>query len=394
MSSYLAPHGERLSATLFGVLVGGIGAWLLYRKLGLPFVSPQLRNMSVSRMKYLLAGTFFLGASPAFGMDLVSGALTRTVLVGLALLAGAIAVLATLLSKLWGTVGAIIATIPLVAVYLYIVGVDNAGTAVHCAAYQFDGWAIYFTMCICAGLFRMHIDTEGARQLRAETELELAHQLQNQLLLTPASEATPGFAVESVYQPASEVGGDFFFVFPGPDGSLTAIVGDVSGKGLVAAMRVSMILGVLRREPFGEPARVLRGLNEALLPRGGNSQSGLEFTTACCVHIEHSGRYRLANAGHVPPFVDGMEIGTPPALPLGLAADQVYVEVCGVLPAGKRLVLMSDGVVEARSGSGELYGFERVAELTKKPAQEIANVAIRFGQEDDISVLTIACASN
>ena len=78
---------------------------------------------------------------------------------------------------------------------------------------------------------------------------------------------------------------------------------------------------------------------------------------------------------------------------LGLAAAQDYVEVCGLLPAGKRLVLMSDGVVEARSKSGELYGFERLAELTKKPAQEIADVAKRFGQEDDISVLTIACAA-
>lgn len=243
-------------------------------------------------------------------------------------------------------------------------------------------------MAACVALFRRHINTEGARQLRAETELELAHWLQNQLLLT---QTTPGFAVESVYQPASEVGGDFFLVSPGPDGSLNAIVGDVSGKGLVAAMRVSMILGVLRREPSRDPAEVLRGLNEALLPQGATSQPRLEFTTACCVHIEHSGRYRLANAGHISPFVDGVEIRTPPALPLGLAADQDYVEVCGLLAAGKRLVLMSDGVVEARSGSGELYGFERLAELTKKSAREIADVAMRFGQEDDISVLTIAC---
>ena len=68
--------------------------------------------------------------------------------------------------------------------------------------------------------------------------------------------------------------------------------------------------------------------------------------------------------------------------------------MCGLLAVGKRLVLLSDGVVEARSRSGELYGFERLAELTKKPAQEIANVAMRFGQEDDISVLTIACVTN
>jgi hypothetical protein len=352
--------------------------------------------MSVRRMKYLLAGTFFLGAAIAFEMDLINGVLGRTTLVGLALLLGALLSLVMLLGKLWGVAGRLVPVIPLVVVAHYI-GTHNAGTKAQGAlafAYQFDGLGIFLAMVLCVQLFRRHINTEGARQLRAETELELAHQLQNQLLVTPASQAIPGFSVESVYQAASEVGGDFFFLSPGADGSLTAVLGDVSGKGLVAAMRVSMILGVLRREPSREPAKVLRGLNEALLPQAGTSQPRVEFTTACCVHLEHSGRYRLANAGHIPPFVDGVEIATPPALPLGLAADQDYVEVCGLLAVGKRLVLLSDGVVEARSRSGELYGFERLAELTKKPAQEIANVAMRFGQEDDISVLTIACVTN
>ena len=370
--------------------------WLVYRKRGWVFVSPQLETMSVRRMKYLLAGTFFLGAAIAFEMDLINGVLGRTTLVGLALLLGALLSLVMLLGKLWGVAGRLVPVIPLVVVAHYI-GTHNAGTKAQGAlafAYQFDGLGIFLAMVLCVQLFRRHINTEGARQLRAETELELAHQLQNQLLVTPASQAIPGFSVESVYQAASEVGGDFFFLSPGADGSLTAVLGDVSGKGLVAAMRVSMILGVLRREPSREPAKVLRGLNEALLPQAGTSQPRVEFTTACCVHLEHSGRYRLANAGHIPPFVDGVEIATPPALPLGLAADQDYVEVCGLLAVGKRLVLLSDGVVEARSRSGELYGFERLAELTKKPAQEIANVAMRFGQEDDISVLTIACVTN
>jgi Stage II sporulation protein E (SpoIIE) len=378
-----------LVGLLLGGLIAGVGIWLLYRKRGWVDVSPHLRTMPVRRMKYLLAGTFFLGAAIAFLMDLFNGTLIRGVMVGLAFLFGAICCLILLLGRYVGA-ARVVLVIPL-GVIVYYIESHSAGTAAPgtlASAYRFDGYAIFYTMAACVALFRRHINTEGARQLRAETELELAHRLQNQLLLT---QATPGFAVESVYQPASEVGGDFFLVSPGPDGSLNAIVGDVSGKGLVAAMRVSMILGVLRREPSREPAEVLRGLNAALLPQGGTSQPKLEFTTACCVHIEHSGRYRLANAGHIPPFVDGVEIRTPPALPLGLAADQDYVEVCGLLAAGKRLVLMSDGVVEARSGSGELYGFERLAELTKKPAREIADVAMRFGQEDDISVLTIAC---
>ncbi|HZC43780.1 MAG TPA: GAF domain-containing protein, partial [Acidobacteriaceae bacterium] len=94
-------------------------------------------------------------------------------------------------------------------------------------------------------------------------ELQAASTVQ-QLLLQSASRPTPGFQVDSVYLPASEVGGDFFFVSPAPDGSVTAIVGDVSGKGLPAAMRVAMILGALRRETSYDPGNILAGLNNAL----------------------------------------------------------------------------------------------------------------------------------
>ena len=109
-----------------------------------------------------------------------------------------------------------------------------------------------------------------------------------QLLLQSASRPTPGFQVESVYLPASEVGGDFFFVSSAPDGSVIAIVGDVSGKGLTAAMRVAMILGALRRETSHDPSEILFGLNNALIAQGQ-----LGFTTACCIRISLSGEYTL-----------------------------------------------------------------------------------------------------
>lgn len=222
---------------------------------------------------------------------------------------------------------------------------------------------------------------------RAESAAEIeAAQTTQQLLLARASQPTPGFAVESVYYPAGEVGGDFFLVSPNPDGSLVAILGDVSGKGLLAAMRVSMILGVLRREDSREPATIMRRLNEALL-----TQSDMGFTTACCVRLERGGLYTFVNAGHISPYIGGVEISAPPALPLGLASEQTYELVSGTLIAGDRFVLMSDGVVEARSANGELYGFDRLPGLTRLPAVDIADVAQRFGQEDDITVLTIAC---
>jgi hypothetical protein len=229
------------------------------------------------------------------------------------------------------------------------------------------------------------VDAARARAAFA-AELHAASTVQ-QLLLQSASRPTPGFHVDSVYLPASEVGGDFFFVSSAPDGSLTAIVGDVSGKGLTAAMRVAMILGVLSGETSHEPGTILFGLNNALIAQGL-----LGFTTACCIRIGLSGEYALANAGHIAPYISGRELDTPPALPLGLIADQSYELVHGQLAPDERLVLMSDGVPEARGATGELYGFERLNDLTLMPALEIAEAARVFGQEDDITVLTLGLA--
>ena len=206
-----------------------------------------------------------------------------------------------------------------------------------------------------------------------------------QLLLASASRPTPGFKVESVYLPASEVGGDFFFVSPAPDGSLNAILGDVSGKGLTAAMRVAMILGALRRETSYDPADILAALNNVLIAQGQ-----LGFTTACCIRISLDGHFTFASAGHIAPYISGREIECPSSLPLGIAKDQSYELIRGTLQPDERLVLLSDGVPEARSDSGELYGFDRLISLSSSTAIEIAEVARAFGQEDDITVLTIA----
>jgi hypothetical protein len=230
---------------------------------------------------------------------------------------------------------------------------------------------------------------ETARERAAyAAELKAASTVQ-QLLLQSASRPTPGFEVRTVYLPASEVGGDFFYVSPAPDGSLTAIVGDVSGKGLTAAMRVAMILGALRRETSFDPGDILAGLNNVLIAQGQ-----LGFTTACCIRISLDGEYTLANAGHIAPYLDGRELNTAPALPLGLVPEQEYELVHGRLARGERLVLLSDGVPEARTETGELYGFERLRDLTLMPAQAIADEAQRFGQEDDITVMTLAIAES
>ena len=244
--------------------------------------------------------------------------------------------------------------------------------------------ALQSAAAISNALLCAEMVTTAQAQAAFAAELHAASTVQ-QLLLQSASASIPGFQVDSVYLPASEVGGDFYFVASAPDGSLTAIVGDVSGKGITAAMRVAMILGVLRRETAYDPGNILSELNNALIAQGQ-----LGFTTACCIRISLSGDFVLANAGHIPPYISGREIDTAPALPLGLVADQTYELVHGRLAIGERLVLLSDGVPEARAQDGELYGFERLSGLTMMSAQEIAEAAQAFGQEDDITVLTLA----
>jgi hypothetical protein len=272
------------------------------------------------------------------------------------------------------------------AFFLHIFATVHVLPALLIGSYRFTlgdigDFVFFVTMLLFLVLRTVAIARERAH---AAAELEAARTTQ-QLLLARSSQPTPGFHVESVYHPASEVGGDFFLVSSTPNSGLVAIIGDVSGKGLIAAMRVAMILGVLRRESSFEPAEVLHNLNEALLTP---DEPG--FTTACCVKIDQDGRYTLANAGHISPYIDGHEIATPPSLPLGVKAHQQYTPVSGKLASDQKIVLLSDGVVEARSTAGELLGFDRLATLTLKPAREIADTAKSFGQEDDITVLTLA----
>lgn len=272
------------------------------------------------------------------------------------------------------------------AFYIHIFATQHTLPALLIGSYRFTladigDFVFYLTMLLFLVLRTVAIARERAH---AAAELEAAHTTQ-QLLLARSSQPTPGFHVESVYHPASEVGGDFFLVSSTPNGGLVAIVGDVSGKGLIAAMRVAMILGVLRRETSFEPAEVLHNLNEALQT---SDEPG--FTTACCVKVDADGSYTIANAGHIAPYIDGREIATPPSLPLGVKAQQQYTPVFGKLAADQKIVLLSDGVVEARSSSGELLGFHRLPALTIKSAREIADTAKSFGQEDDITVVTMA----
>ncbi len=218
-------------------------------------------------------------------------------------------------------------------------------------------------------------------QERAASELAAARSVQ-ELMIPHEKLQTPGFEVDSVYNPATEVGGDFFHLQSTPDGGLLVVIGDVAGKGLKAAMNVSMLMGALRRIPEHSPAKILEALNRVLV--GPDS-----FTTCQAALFGPNGELVVANAGHLPPYLNSQEVNLPGNLPLGVLPDTTYAEVRLYLHPGDRILLLSDGVVEARNPTGEIFGFDRVHNLSNQSAFYIADAARAFGQEDDITVLTI-----
>ena len=218
-------------------------------------------------------------------------------------------------------------------------------------------------------------------QERASSELAAARSVQ-ELMIPQEKVKTPGFEVESVYNPAAEVGGDFFHIENTPDGGMLIVIGDVAGKGLKAAMNVSMLVGALRGVDVHSPAKVLQSLNRAMV--GSDS-----FTTCQAAWFGPNGELVMANAGHLPPYLNSQEIAIPGGLPVGVLADVAYDEIRLFLHPGDRVLFLSDGVVEARQPSGELFGFDRVHNLSNQSAFYIADAAKEFGQEDDITVLTV-----
>ena len=331
-------------------------------------------------------GTFYLGFAGFFAPILTVYILLVALLVR-ALRAGNVEARVLLPAVALDAVSRIWNFFRFLVYYLHLTDRVHSMPAVRLGSYTVPLDVASDFLFLIAILLFLVLRTVGIARRHAEVKAEYeAARTTQELLLARSRRPTPGYEVETVYHPASEVGGDFFFIGPSPDGALVAVVGDVSGKGLIAAMRVSMILGVLGREDCTEPGGILRNLNEVLRNDG---QPG--FTTACSVRLESDGRYTIANAGHIAPYIDGREIETPPALPLGLAGEQQYSVVTGRLIAEQKLVLVSDGVVEARSAAGELFGFGRLDALSLQPAQQIADTAREFGQEDDITVVTLTC---
>ncbi|MDR3726577.1 MAG: SpoIIE family protein phosphatase [Terracidiphilus sp.] len=225
------------------------------------------------------------------------------------------------------------------------------------------------------------------RQRLMALDIKQAQEVQ-QLILPRARTTLPGLEVECEYRPALEVGGDFFQVLQhATDGSLLIVAGDVAGKGLKAGMLVALLVGAIRTaaQYNPDPLAVLGTLNRRLCGQGN------ALATCLALRIGRDGQATLASAGHLPPYLNCEPLAMEGALPLGMILSAEFSLMHFQLEEGDKVVLMSDGIAEATDAEGHLFGFEHIHQLLRRgvSAAEVASAAQKFGQEDDISVISV-----
>ncbi|MGC1423699.1 MAG: SpoIIE family protein phosphatase [Terracidiphilus sp.] len=233
-------------------------------------------------------------------------------------------------------------------------------------------------------LMRRFLQSLKLRQ-QWEAEIDQARQIQ-QLLIPEAIPTIPGYVLETEYKPAQQVGGDFFQIIPDGHGGVLILLGDVTGKGLQAGMQVALIVGAIRTtvETSHEPHVVLESLNRRLCGRGQS------YATCVAMHVARDGKTTIANAGHIAPYLNGKELNMAGNLPLGLNASVTFDQETLHLKQKDRLLVITDGVIEAKNAKNELFGFNRARSISHLPAAFIVKAAEIFGQEDDITVVSIS----
>jgi serine phosphatase RsbU (regulator of sigma subunit)/anti-sigma regulatory factor (Ser/Thr protein kinase) len=243
---------------------------------------------------------------------------------------------------------------------------------------------------------------EAAERERYDQELRVAQLIQQQFLPRELP-SLPEWQVAAYYGPARVVGGDFYDFIDLGEGRIGVAVGDVTDKGVPAALVMARTHSILRAEAprLVDPSRVLARANELLLPEMPDNM----FVTCLFGVLEPAtGRFVFANAGHNLPCVrtdDGIVEPRATGLPLGLLPDSEYNETEAWIRPGDEMLLYSDGLVEAHSPDREMYGFGRlrdaVAAETGSGSDVIDDLLERlhaftgagWEQEDDITVVTL-----
>ncbi len=215
-----------------------------------------------------------------------------------------------------------------------------------------------------AEVMRTHAAQTGERERMAQ-ELRVARLIQQQFLPTTLPEV-PGWRIGTYYRPAQEVGGDFYDFLVLQDGLIAVMIGDVSGKGVPAALVMATTRSLLREvaQQVVEPAGVLERVNRALV---GDIPRNMFVTCQYATIDATSGKLTLANAGHNVPYISGggdlLEVRAT-GMPLGIMGDARYDEKAAVVEVGGCLLFHSDGLAEAHSADGEMFGFPRLKQLT------------------------------
>jgi predicted ester cyclase len=249
---------------------------------------------------------------------------------------------------------------------------------------------------------------EAQERERLEQELQVARQIQ-QALLPEATPQLDGWELTTYYEPAREVGGDFYDFLEFEDGRLGLVVGDATGKGMPAALVMATTRGMLRAvvQSLESPGEVLARVNEALV---AEIPPNMFVTCLYAILDPKSGSLRYANAGHDLPYLrhhggGDVEELRARGLPLGLMPNMPYEEKEAVLGVGDNALFYSDGLVEAHDPQREMFGFARLRALVAEHAEEgslvdflmeelYSFVGEGWEQEDDITLLTLRRSSS
>jgi serine phosphatase RsbU (regulator of sigma subunit) len=249
--------------------------------------------------------------------------------------------------------------------------------------------------------FLEEIQQQARERERIEQDLRVARRIQQASLPKEVPEPE-GWRIAHYYQPAREVGGDFYDFHPLPEGRLGLAVGDATGKGVPAALVMSTTCGMLRlaAQSYSSPSEMLQRVNEALFP---NIPPNMFVTCFYAVLDPDSGSLTYANAGHDLPYLHrkgAAEELRARGMPLGLMPGMSYEEKETILKAGEATLFYSDGLVEAHDPNGEMFGFPRLRALITEHGEESALedslleefysfVGEGWEQEDDITLLTL-----
>jgi serine phosphatase RsbU (regulator of sigma subunit)/predicted ester cyclase len=254
-----------------------------------------------------------------------------------------------------------------------------------------------------AELTQRRLEQEMRERERIEQELRVARSIQRASL--PEEVPTlEGWQISPLYQPAREVGGDFYDFHPLSGGRLGLVVGDATGKGVPAALVTSTTCGMLRAvsqaSDSSSPGEMLRRVNEALVP---SIPANMFVTCFYAILDPESGHLAYANAGHDVPYLHrngNAEELRARGMPLGLMPGMSYEENETMLDAGEAALFYSDGLVEAHDPQGEMFGFPRLQALVAELGEErflgdslleelYSFVGEGWEQEDDITLLTL-----